>query len=69
MTTLRYLIAFVCGSLLGITAFVIFQADGYRPGTLGILTMLWLSQMGACMLSVIYVLLCETSTERKPQET
>ena len=69
MMIARYLIAFACGSLLGTTAFVIFQADGYRPGTLGILTMCWLSQMGVCTASQIYVLLCETSIEQKPQRT
>lgn len=66
---LRYLTAFGLGSLLGITAFVICQADGYKPGTLGILTMLWLSQMAVVTGSQIYVLLCEVRISPNQLET
>lgn len=67
--TLRYLLAFACGSLVGITGFVISRADEYRPGMLGILTMLWLSQMAVLTASLIYVLLYEASTAKRLRST
>jgi hypothetical protein len=67
--TLRYLLVFGLGSLLGITGFVISRADEYRPGMLGILTMLWLSQMAVLTASLIYVLLYEASTAKRQRST
>jgi hypothetical protein len=59
----------VTAFLVGMAVFAIFQAAGLSLGTLGILTMLWLSQMAVVTASLIYVLLCETSIRSKPPET
>lgn len=67
--TLRYLIACACGFSLGMAVFAIFQAEGFRLGTLGIWTMLWLSQMVVSTGSLIWFLCCGTNIERKPRET
>ena len=67
--TAKFLIVFACGFSFGMAAFAIFQAEGLSLGMIGTLSMLWLSAMGAIMLSIIYVLLYEPSIRQKPQET
>lgn len=66
--TLKFLIAFACGCSFGMAAFAICQAEGLSLGTIGILSMLWLSAMAACILSITYVLLCEARIRPRQQE-
>lgn len=67
--TLRYLIVFVCGCLLGITAFATFQAAGFSLGTIGTLTTLFLFVMAVNTGSLTLLLLSDRSTEKRPRGT
>lgn len=67
--TAKSLLVSVFAFFLGMVASAIFLADGYSPGMIGILTMLWLSQMAVLTASLIYVLLCEVRIRPRPQET
>lgn len=67
--TPKSLLVSACAFFLGMAVSAICLADGYSPGMLGILTMLWLSQMAVLTASLIYVLLCEVRIRPKLQET
>ena len=69
MTTLKFLIVFVCAFFLGMTVFALCQVEGYSPGILGSWTMMWLSLMAVSTSSQIYVLFCEVRIRPKQLET
>ncbi len=69
MTTVKFLIVFVCGFSIGMAAFAICQAEGLSLGMIGMLSTLWLSVMAVSTASLTYVLLCEVRIRPKQLET
>lgn len=50
-------LSFIGGILVGIVAITLFRADEYKPGTIGILTVLWLLLMATNVGA--FLILCD----------